>query len=279
MGLLNNEEILAELSGSSPRQITGVNSSNVVSALRGCSLDLHIGAIFRPGVKSGEPGSASSPRTLSVVLKEGETAIIQTKESFDLELNYAAFVSPVSSISIKGLLMTNPGHVDPGFKGNINVTVINMGREAFNLEPGTRILRSFLYRLDTPATITPPPSRPISQELLDKLSPDFLSVNSRTATVAAAEVNKATWKFQALQLVIPLVAAVITYLLTTFSVSTKFEERIKVLESVNSLERLKTLELNYPTERRLLKVEEELRRRGELDARRVNSSAKSTHKR
>lgn len=261
MGILNDEEIRAKVSASPPLLITGINVNNLTPDLRGCSLDLHIGAIFRPGVKAGESGSASQPRILSVVLKEGETAIIQTRESFDLDLNYAAFVSPVSSISIKGLLMTNPGHVDPGYKGKINVTVINMGREAFSLEPGARILRSFLYKLDTPATITPPAARPISQELLDKLSPDFLSVNSRTAAAAAFEVAKATWKFQALQLVVPLIAAVLTYFLATYSVSAKFEERIKALETINSVERLKTLELNYPMEKRLLQIEEQLKQK------------------
>ena len=116
------------------------------SLVQPSSIDLHVGAIFRPGVKPGKPGSAGNPRS-SISLKTGETAIVETKESINLPADYAALGFPPSSVSSQGLLMTNPGHVDPGYKGTLTFTVINMGREVFKLRPAVPIVTLFRFEL------------------------------------------------------------------------------------------------------------------------------------
>jgi dCTP deaminase len=102
------------------------------SLVQPCSLDLHIGDIFQPGVKADKAGSAGNPKT-ELVLKTGQTAIISTKESIHLPGDYAAFGFPPSHVSSRALLMTNPGHIDPGYSGKLQFTVINMGRESYVL--------------------------------------------------------------------------------------------------------------------------------------------------
>ena len=47
----------------------------------------------------------------------------------------------------KGLLMTNPGHVDPGYSGRLHLTVINMSRSDMVLRCKDAILTVIFYKL------------------------------------------------------------------------------------------------------------------------------------
>jgi hypothetical protein len=59
--------------------LTGFDSpkewANKDSLVQPCSIDLHIGAIFQPGIKPGRAGSARKPKS-ELVLKTGQTAIV-----------------------------------------------------------------------------------------------------------------------------------------------------------------------------------------------------------
>lgn len=259
MGFLNDKELrlIAGDGDGDKLLIEGIDSLHRPIDIQGCAVDLHIGDIYRPGVGIGESGSADRPCKMSVTLNEGETAVIQSVEKFKLDNEHAAFVFPASSVSIQGLLMTNPGHVDPGYAGPVHVTVINMGREPFALKPKDRFLRAFIYKLNTPAVSPKKPggSSAVTQELLQKLSPDFMSVNKRSTSAAKKEVAEAVRSIHIWQMAIPLVAAVLAAYISTYS----FEGRIKLLEDTKTVDRLKTLELNYPTERRLLEIETQLK--------------------
>lgn len=267
MGILIDTELRAGASATPAALLTGFDTTRLPTDIRGCAVDLHIGSVYRPGAKEGEPGSASKPFALSVVLNEGETALVQTLESFKLDAQHAAFVFPANSVSIQGLLMTNPGHVDPGYEGPVHVTVINMGREPYALQPKERLLRGVIYKLDSPVA-TPKghglANALVTQELLNKLSPDFLSVGQRTAAAAKKEIDASVKRSNFLQYVVPAIATLVgvalTSTLTTCTTTARFDERIKSLEDAKAVDRLKTLELNYPMERRLLEIENQLKR-------------------
>jgi len=269
MSILVDRELHNKIGRTPQDLIENINPSNINRDIQGCSVDLHIGNIYRPGVESGKKGSASDPCILAVTLEEGETALIQTVESFKLDMTHAAFVFPASGVSIQGLLMTNPGHVDPGYTGPLHVTVINMGRGPYSLQPGGRFLRAFIHKLNTPASSPPPNSSPVSQELLDKLAPDFLSVNARTIEAAKKEIDKAVLQTQLRQFFIPVIATIIAAILSAWganwSTSTRFEERIKTLETANALDRIKALEYNFPTEKRLLDIENQLKQQSNIN--------------
>src|SRR4051812_20621225 len=80
------------------------------------SIDLRIGQIYTPGSLVNESGGKNNPLA-DYLLPAGGTAIVPTIEHFDLPPSIAGFGFPPAHISMNGLLMTNPGHIDPGYKG------------------------------------------------------------------------------------------------------------------------------------------------------------------
>lgn len=158
------------------------------SLVQPCSIDLHIGDIFQPGVKSGKRGSAGNPRS-ELVLRTGQTAIVTTKESIHLPSDYAGFGFPPSHMSSRALLMTNPGHIDPGYSGQLQFTVINMGREDYVLRSRDVIVSLLIFRLTTKVDAdygvrNPNLSTAISQSNIDRLAPDFVDVQRRATRIA-----------------------------------------------------------------------------------------------
>ncbi len=167
------------------------------SPVQPCSIDLHIGDIFQPGVKSGKPGSAGNPKS-ELVLRTGQTAIIATKESIHLPGDYAGFGFPPSHISSRALLMTNPGHIDPGYSGQLQFTVINMGREDYVLRHNDLIVTLLIFKLavkvDADYNARNPTSGAgaIAQRNIDRLSPDFVDVQRRATAIARRTLGYAT---------------------------------------------------------------------------------------
>ncbi|WP_339408071.1 dCTP deaminase domain-containing protein [Pseudomonas helleri] len=269
MSILVDTQLRAQVY-KTPSELIDITGSSVTPKIRGCSIDLHIGPIYRPGIETGKEGSAINPHRLPVSLEQGETAVIETAESFKLDNSHAAFVFPSSHVSIQGLLMTNPGHVDPGYSGSLHVTVINMGKKPFSLQPGQSFLRAFIHKLDVPAVTPPPRNGPVLQEILNKLSPDFLDVKFRAEEAAKKHVDRAVLRTQWLQFVFPIIATIVaaglgaaaTYLSTSNRLEERtktFEERIKLLETSTTSERIKTLELSYPLQERLIGIENKLK--------------------
>ena len=89
-----------------------------MSPVQPSSLDLTIGFIYVPDTPNGRPGSLSTA-AIEHVLTPGQTAIVATAEEFNFPSDIAAFGFPPTRISSNGILMTNPGHIDPGFKGHV----------------------------------------------------------------------------------------------------------------------------------------------------------------
>ena len=80
----------------------------------------------------------------------GQTAVISTLETIDFPDNIAGIGFPPSHLSIRGLLITNPGHVDPGYKGKMTFTVINMAKDPIALIPEKmEIVTLLLFELDS----------------------------------------------------------------------------------------------------------------------------------
>jgi dCTP deaminase len=166
------------------------------SRIQAASLDLTIGDIFVPGAEPDKPGGLRSPHT-RISLRAGHIAVIRTQESLALPNNLVAHGFPPSSLSIQGVLMTNPGHVDPGYNGPMHLTVINMSKEVLRLQRGDRIVRLIFARLDSVpsadyrsrhpgALVTAPPVGPITEELLQSLSPQVVDVEQRAKQVVEA---------------------------------------------------------------------------------------------
>jgi dCTP deaminase len=166
------------------RQVPEGDYHGAHSKIQAASLDLTIGNIHVPGTEDDRPGGAFTPLT-EYALSQGHTAVLRTRETLNLGPKLAGIAFPPATLSLKGLLMTNPGHIDPGYRGHLHLTVINMSRESFPLRRGDRICRVLLIPLnekaEAPYNDRHPGVRPspITSELLGRLSVDFVDVEAR----------------------------------------------------------------------------------------------------
>ena len=193
--LLNDGEIAALVRGQPPlaHPVDTINDS-ARSQVQASSLDLRIGGIYLPERKGDEPGGKDHPRA-DHSLPPGHTVVVETKETLTFPDDVGGVAFPPDAISKRGLLVTNPGHVDPGFRGRMKFTVINMGREAFPLASGGPIVTLLLFRLQQPAdtdwfTRVGAPGQGVTQDILDVLSADFLSVERRAEEIAETIANR-----------------------------------------------------------------------------------------
>jgi dCTP deaminase len=195
MSLLRDADLIANLTV----YVEGVelpkDPYSIDSPIQGSSLDLHIGQIYLPGTKKDEEGGAENPKS-GHLLQTGETAVVTTRETLHFPSNIAGIGFPPSRVSFRGLLMTNPGHVDPGYKGVMRFTVINMAKEAYHLASGDRIVRLLLFRMDKDAHAdwqkrNPQGSSRPTQTDINHLSKDFVNVERRAKKIAKEEGVKA----------------------------------------------------------------------------------------
>lgn len=211
---LADSELLQKLRGENPI-VTGLPleegaNDGLESPVQPCSLDLRIGEVFDPGAPLGKPGSTGNPSN-AMELRPGETAVITTQEECHLPSDLAAIGFPPNSVSSRGILMTNPGHVDPGYDGKMTFTVINMGEEKYMLVAGEKIVTLLFFTLDPPASKNlrerseglPETSK--VESLLSVLSADFLNISGRVREAAATEEQKT----RRLSLIVPVLVSLV----------------------------------------------------------------------
>jgi len=240
--LLNDEQLV----GLDPTIIKGLDRSGDLygarSRIQPASVDLTIGDIFLPEIPPGEPGSIQCPLTFHS-LPAGHTAIVQTKEELDLPRDLAGIGFPPSSeVSVRGLLMTNPGHVDPGYKGRMKFTVINMGRESFHLKTGDIIVTLLFFRLD-PAPMksyserNPITKGGVNEEQLSRLAKDFLDFERRAEDAAKRAEREARWWTAGVPIVGALIGVIGTIVAAyVFTVSSVHDVEKRMIENKSSLD-------------------------------------------
>jgi dUTP pyrophosphatase len=81
-----------------------------------------------------------------VTLQQGDRAAIPTGLAVDIPLGYEIQVRPKSGLALKhGIAVLNsPGTVDAGYRGEIQVIVINLGKEAYTFVKGQKIAQLVL---------------------------------------------------------------------------------------------------------------------------------------
>lgn len=119
------------------------------SQVRGCSYDLTVGTIF------WQEKVYSAPDT-QIVIPPGGVVAILTKEELDLPNDMFATAFAINKMSSRGLLVLNPGHVDPGFKGALTVKALNLRKVPMTLEAGANIFTVIFQRLPRSTTAYPP---------------------------------------------------------------------------------------------------------------------------
>lgn len=83
-----------------------------------------------------------------VTLVPGERTLVPTGIAIELQDGYEAQIRPRSGLAIRhGITLVNsPGTIDPDYRGEIGVIVINHGSEPFVLKRGERIAQMVFSR-------------------------------------------------------------------------------------------------------------------------------------
>jgi dUTP pyrophosphatase len=84
-----------------------------------------------------------------VVLGPGQRAVVPTGLAVEIPEGYAGFVQPRSGLAARhGIgIVNSPGLIDSGYRGEIQVVLLNTAGEPFSVEPGMRIAQLVILPL------------------------------------------------------------------------------------------------------------------------------------
>ena len=85
-----------------------------------------------------------------VVLEPGAPQLVPTGLSIELPPGYEAQIRPRSGLAAKHAitLPNSPATIDPGYRGEIRVILLNLGREAYEIHAGDRIAQMVIARYE-----------------------------------------------------------------------------------------------------------------------------------
>ena len=85
-----------------------------------------------------------------VLLEPGVPHLVPTGLTIEVPPGYEAQVRPRSGLALKhAITIPNaPGTIDPGYRGEIRVILLNLGREPYSIHSGDRIAQMILARYE-----------------------------------------------------------------------------------------------------------------------------------
>jgi len=220
--ILNDSEIIVQIGkGLVPSGLSQpANWHAKDSQVQPASLDLTVGRVFQPCTED-QNKQALPVGEAQYVLKPGRTAIVLTREELKMPDYLLAICFPPSKVSVRGILMTNPGQVDPGYEGQLRFTVINMGRKDFVLRAGDVIVSLIVMELkdashtDWLTRHSGQKGGPVTWENLNRVSSDFVNVEARAREIAQKAVQDAELRVKILGVVLPVVATIASLVLSS----------------------------------------------------------------
>ncbi|TDT61557.1 dUTP diphosphatase [Fonticella tunisiensis] len=90
-----------------------------------------------------------------VIIKPGEIKLIPTGIAISLPEGYEAQIRPRSGLALKhGISFVNtPGTIDSDYRGEINLIMINFGKENFTIHRGDRIAQMVINKIEIPQIV------------------------------------------------------------------------------------------------------------------------------
>lgn len=87
---------------------------------------------------------------VSVVLEPGVPQAVPTGLSIEIPSGYEGQVRPRSGLALKhAILVANaPGTIDPGYRGELRVILVNAGKSDYKIEKGDRIAQLVVARYE-----------------------------------------------------------------------------------------------------------------------------------
>src|SRR5437667_2590770 len=85
-----------------------------------------------------------------VTLAPGVPGLIPTGIAIELPPGYEAQIRPRSGLALKHAitLPNSPATIDPGYRGEIRVILLNLGREPYRIHAGDRIAQMVIARYE-----------------------------------------------------------------------------------------------------------------------------------
>jgi dUTP pyrophosphatase len=86
----------------------------------------------------------------ALTLGPGETKLVATGLAIELPPGFEAQIRPRSGLALKHsiTLPNSPATIDPGYRGELRVILMNLGREPFQILPGERIAQMVIARYE-----------------------------------------------------------------------------------------------------------------------------------
>jgi dUTP pyrophosphatase len=86
----------------------------------------------------------------AVTLPPGEPRLVPTGLTIEVPPGWEAQVRPRSGLALKhAITMPNaPGTIDPGYRGEVRVILLNLGREPYTIHAGDRIAQMIVARYE-----------------------------------------------------------------------------------------------------------------------------------
>jgi dUTP pyrophosphatase len=86
----------------------------------------------------------------SVTLEPGVPRLVPTGLTIEVPPGYEAQVRPRSGLALRhAITMPNaPGTIDPGYRGELRVILLNLGREPYEVHAGDRIAQMIVARYE-----------------------------------------------------------------------------------------------------------------------------------
>src|SRR5215469_12351204 len=85
-----------------------------------------------------------------VMLEPGVPTLVPTGLAIEVPPGYEAQVRPRSGLALRhAITMPNaPATIDPGYRGEIRIILLNLGRETYTVEVGDRIAQMIVARYE-----------------------------------------------------------------------------------------------------------------------------------
>jgi dUTP pyrophosphatase len=86
--------------------------------------------------------------TAAVLLEPGKPALVPTGLAIEIPPGYEAQIRPRSGLALRhAITLPNaPATIDPGYRGEIQVILLNLGREPYQIHAGDRIAQMVISR-------------------------------------------------------------------------------------------------------------------------------------
>ena len=93
---------------------------------------------------AGEDAGVDLRAVEAVTLPPGGAKAVATGLAIEIPKGYEGQVRPRSGMCLQHSVIANFGTIDPGYRGEIRVVLINFGREEYTIRPGDRIAQLVL---------------------------------------------------------------------------------------------------------------------------------------